>query len=197
MWSASLQDLNSQTSRITISGDQWGLTFEETFRLMSESDEFRSFFTKTLRGSPFDAFFWELPPITSSALAKPFECVLVEGAVLRRLSPDPRPFAEHFRRLPSGQSVVAFPNLGGDAQLIVPAPLADSDMCYTHLAAFLRGADHSQVSALWKLAGDTALASASDTPFWLSTAGLGVSWLHLRLDSRPKYYRYQLYKAAP
>ncbi|MGI9175867.1 MAG: DUF6940 family protein [Rhodothermales bacterium] len=23
---------------------------------------------------------------------------------------------------------------------------------------------------------------------WLSTAGGGVSWLHVRLDSRPKYY---------
>jgi len=36
----------------------------------------------------------------------------------------------------------------------------------------------------------------SDRPTWLSTAGLGVYWLHLRLDSRPKYYRYQPYKAA-
>ena len=25
-------------------------------------------------------------------------------------------------------------------------------------------------------------------PVWLSTAGAGVSWLHVRLDDRPKYY---------
>ena len=29
---------------------------------------------------------------------------------------------------------------------------------------------------------------------WLSTAGMGVYWLHVRVDSRPKYYRYQGYK---
>ena len=33
-------------------------------------------------------------------------------------------------------------------------------------------------------------------PRWLSTAGLGVPWLHLRLDTRPKYYQYGPYKNA-
>lgn len=31
-------------------------------------------------------------------------------------------------------------------------------------------------------------------PLWVSTSGLGVSWLHVRLDSRPKYYTYAPYK---
>ena len=30
-------------------------------------------------------------------------------------------------------------------------------------------------------------------PVWLSTAGLGVGWLHVRLDDRPKYYRHAPY----
>ncbi len=34
------------------------------------------------------------------------------------------------------------------------------------------------------------------TPLWLSTAGGGVAWLHVRLDSRPKYYGYSPYKTA-
>ena len=36
----------------------------------------------------------------------------------------------------------------------------------------------------------------SDPPVWLSTAGMGVSWLHLRLDSQPKYYRHGPYRAT-
>jgi hypothetical protein len=28
---------------------------------------------------------------------------------------------------------------------------------------------------------------------WLSTSGLGVAWLHIRLDSTPKYYQHQPY----
>ena len=31
-------------------------------------------------------------------------------------------------------------------------------------------------------------------PVWVSTAGAGVSWLHVRLDDRPKYYGYQPYR---
>ena len=37
----------------------------------------------------------------------------------------------------------------------------------------------------------------SASPLWLSTAGMGVSWLHLRLDSRPKNYRHGLMPMAP
>lgn len=32
---------------------------------------------------------------------------------------------------------------------------------------------------------------------WLSTCGTGVAWLHIRLDSRPKYYTYTPYKNNP
>ena len=33
----------------------------------------------------------------------------------------------------------------------------------------------------------------SDHRLWISTSGLGVSWLHIRLDSIPKYYNYKEY----
>jgi hypothetical protein len=46
---------------------------------------------------------------------------------------------------------------------------------------------------LWRATAETLLDRISDTPTWLSTAGLGVIWLHLRLDSRPKYYSYRPY----
>ena len=31
---------------------------------------------------------------------------------------------------------------------------------------------------------------------WVSTSGLGVYWLHVRLDSYPKYYQHAPYKNA-
>lgn len=34
----------------------------------------------------------------------------------------------------------------------------------------------------------------TDYPIWLSTSGLGVYWLHMRLDRRPKYYTYEPFK---
>ena len=37
----------------------------------------------------------------------------------------------------------------------------------------------------------------SRQPLWLSSAGLGIYWLHLRLDSRPKNYSFQPYRVQP
>ena len=39
-----------------------------------------------------------------------------------------------------------------------------------------------------------AASALSDQPLWVSTCGLGVYWLHVRLDSFPKYYRYAPYQ---
>jgi len=88
--------------------------------------------------------------------------------------------------------VVVFPNLGGDAVLIAPCPRGHVD-AYPHLAAFLRQGEKDQIRKLWQVAAETLLDRLSDTPVWLSTAGIGVAWLHLRLDTRPKYYRYRPY----
>lgn len=39
-------------------------------------------------------------------------------------------------------------------------------------------------------------ARVGTRPVWLSTAGAGVAWLHVRLDDRPKYYSYRPYTLA-
>ena len=62
-------------------------------------------------------------------------------------------------------------------------------------AAFLRDGPPEQIDQFWKLVGMRMQQAVSNEPVWLSTAGLGVSWLHLRIDSRPKYYRYVPYKS--
>jgi hypothetical protein len=35
-----------------------------------------------------------------------------------------------------------------------------------------------------------ALGRHGPRPLWLSTAGGGVDWVHMRLDDQPKYYRH-------
>ena len=68
---------------------------------------------------------------------------------------------------------------------------------YGHLAAFVREAPREQVHALWARVGELVLERVSNVPLWLSTAGGGVAWLHVRLDSRPKYYTHAPYRRAP
>jgi hypothetical protein len=123
-------------------------------------------------------------------VSQPFEFVLLDSPGLAR-RPDPEAFEEHFAKAEAG--VAAFPNLGGDAIMVVPAPLAEPS-AYGHLAAFVRLAPEAQRHALWQSVGGAMARRVGAKPVWLSTAGAGVSWLHVRLDDRPKYYGFEPYK---
>ena len=101
-------------------------------------------------------------------------------------------FAQHFPRAVDG--VVSFDNLRGDARLVVPAPMAD-DTVYNHLAQFARHAPSAPQDALFRAVGEHMQQRIVRKPVWLSTAGAGVSWLHVRLDDRPKYYGHAPYRA--
>ena len=152
--------------------------------------EFRAIFNRTLAAAPYSAFRWELPAITSAAARMPFEFVLLDSPTLAR-HPDPEAFAEHFAGAES--SVVVFENLGGDATMIVPRPVAEAS-AYGHLAAFVRFAPEHQQQSLWRTVGEEVSERVGPNPLWLSTAGAGVSWLHVRIDNRPKYFGYGPYK---
>ena len=67
---------------------------------------------------------------------------------------------------------------------------------YGHLASFLREAPPAQVCALWEQVGRAVRESIGSEPCWVSTAGMGVAWLHVRIDSWPKYYRHDPYKVV-
>jgi len=166
--------------------------------LCRTDDVFRTQLIAVLAASPFAAYFWETPAVTSSTLGRPFEFVLTEATGLATAAADRDAFREHFASDDDHDGVVAFENLGRDATLIVPCPLVSeerSEDSYVHLAAFLRGAPDSQRHALLRCIASEVLARTSTRPLWLSTAGMGVYWLHVRLDSRPKYYRHKPYRS--
>src|SRR5262249_22496216 len=151
---------------------------------------FRTLFNALLADVPFAAFRWETPAVTAATLVRPFECVLLDSPGLAS-RPDPEAFAEHFSG--AAGEVVSFRNLGGDAVLVVPCPVAEAS-AYGHLAAFVRLAPEQQRQALWRSVGEAMARRLGSKPVWLSTAGAGVSWLHVRLDDRPKYYGYGPYR---
>ena len=182
-----------RTQRVVMLHDGRELRYSEVIAAWQQDHAFRDPFIATLTAVPFDAFFWETPPVSVATIEQPFEFVVVDSPSLAGVEAEPRAFAEHFSRDSPG--VVSFPNLRGDAVLVVPRPLAPR-ACYGHLAAFLRGAPEDQKHALWREVGAALAARLSSRPTWVSTAGLGVYGLHVRLDSRPKYYRHAPYKAA-
>jgi hypothetical protein len=124
---------------------------------------------------------------------RPFEFVLLDSPELAR-TPDAQAFAQQFLDAPE-ETVVDFPNLGKDAILVVPCPKGPLP-AYGHLGAFLRHATEAQRHALWIAVGKAMERRLGSRPVWLSTAGAGVAWLHVRLDDRPKYYGYAPYRTA-
>lgn len=156
---------------------------------------FRAFLNRTLAEAPYGAFLWETPPITSHTLSRLFEFVLVDCPQLARLAPEPDAFVTHFKTAGPGKAATVFPNLGGDAILIAPTPQAPLD-AYGHLAAFVRFAPVGQRDEFWRIVGEAIGGHLGDRPLWLSTNGLGVTWLHVRLDRRPKYYTFEPYRAS-
>ncbi|TCK18263.1 hypothetical protein DFR30_1539 [Thiogranum longum] len=186
-----LQPGSTDPYRIT-ADDGSVLSYAQVIEHWGNNTSFALFFSKQLAASAFEAFLWETPPITRDSLQRPFEYVLVDSPRLARASPDSTAFAEHFET-DRGQMMVSFDNLGGDARLIAPCPLEPVSAC-THLAAFLRQAPANAVVELWRSVSEAVSSALSDQPLWVSTCGLGVYWLHVRLDSVPKYYRYAPYQ---
>lgn len=181
--------LDSGTERWRILRDGNALGFAEVVHAWIGDAEFRASWTAGLRAVPFGAFCWECPPVTRSSSLLAFECVFVASPDLARMPPDPRAFAEHFR---PDAGIATFANLGGDAMLVAPSP-GPGASDYSQLARFVATAPASQQDALWQAVGVAMQHRIGARPTWLSTAGLGVAWLHVRLDSRPKYYRHVPY----
>ena len=76
--------------------------------------------------------------------------------------------------------------------LIVPCPITDI-LASTHLADFVRQAPTSQQHLLWQTIGRSIEQNLNKQPIWVSTSGLDVNWLHVRLDSQPKHYCFEPY----
>jgi len=195
MWSCAIESLlSSNAMRYVPQRDGNALPYREAIRLWQDDESFRALFISLLTDSPFAGFRWETPPITEARADRPFEFVLLDAPRIER-TPDTRAFAEQFQSARGGERVIAFPNLGNDAVLVVPLP-TDQRLAadYVHLAAFVRRAPAEQVHELWRVVGAAMEARLGDKPVWLSTAGMGVAWLHVRLDSRPKYYGFDEYR---
>jgi hypothetical protein len=163
---------------------------------LSSDHGFVDRFCALLASLPFDAYLWETPPVDRDRLSRRFEFTVIDCPALDRPA-DARPFRDRFAEV--GETVVTqFENLGGDAQLVVPVPRRDraSADC-SHLAAFSRTAPASLQRGFWQAVARATRERVSSRPVWLSTSGLGVAWLHVRLDDRPKYYAHTPYRVPP
>lgn len=172
------------------------ITYQKFVELLSSPTPlFREELTRQLQQSEYDAFFWECPSFTKETLQSIlFEFVIIKSSFLSTVEPNTETFKKYFDGC-SSEDVVHFKNLGGDATLVVPCHVtAILPTSYTHIANFVRHAPPAQVDSMWRKVASTLADNVGDKKMWLSTSGAGVYWLHVRLDSFPKYYNYRPYK---
>lgn len=194
MFDAKIDELiDGRLFRYELTNDGRPIPYVQALDLLKGNEDFRRLLSSLLANAPLDAFRWETPPVSRDCEQRPFEFVLLSAARFATRRPDATAYKDHFTADDSQQGIVTFPNLSGDSTLIVPSPRTNED-AYGHLAAFVRRAPESQVDTLWRIIAATVENQIKEDPIWLSTAGGGVAWLHIRLDSRPKYYGYTPYK---
>lgn len=180
--------------QIRLLRDAEPLSFSEVMTRWQDDPEFRRFFISVLADAPFSAYFWETPPVTRTTITQKFEFVLVDSKSLEGVHTDQQAFSNHFASTKPGTSVIEFSNLGGDATLVVPCPVGPLP-AYSQISTFSRQAPDDQQHQLWSMVGAALERRLGAQAIWLSTSGLGIYWLHIRLDSSPKYYTHEPYRS--
>lgn len=186
---AHCEPLAPEVRKLALSDEHARLTHAQVIDALHTGKDFAGVFSRMIVATGFEAVFWEMPPLTVSRMEEPFECVITASAALARMASDFDAFREHFA---AGDEVATFTNLGGDARLVAPAPAAGGD--FRHLAAFCRTAAPALQREFFAQLARAVVAGLSERPLWVSTSGLGIGWLHARLDSRPKYYVHAPYR---
>ncbi len=194
MWTSEIKfiSLAQNIQNIQIISDKRILTYIEVINGWREDKHFRLFFRNILSQAPFSAYFWETPVLTKLTAYQKFEFVLVKSLALTKIKANPSNFQQYFDSAQKTEKIVTFSNLNNDALLVVPCPITQIS-AYAHLATFVRKAPESQQHLLLQTLGELLVKNLGEKPIRVSTSGLGVHWLHVRLDSFPKYYNYRKY----
>lgn len=107
-------------------------------------------------------------------------------------------YKEHFQKNKNKNKKYAiyFPNLSGDTMLIVPVPRKNKN--FSNLFYFMNNASNTHQEEFWKVVVRQAkkMLKKYDN-IWISTHGLGVDYLHVRICTYPKYYQNSKLKNLP
>ncbi|MGI9263322.1 MAG: DUF6940 family protein [Gammaproteobacteria bacterium] len=193
MWQVASHEHDNGTILAQLLREGEPLTYADVIDQLCRSDEFCRWFARQLADAPYASFFWETPPVTSRLVKRAFEYALVDAPMLAVQAPDTRSFAEYFHKSEQTGTVAVIPNLGGDAVMVVPEIIGPAS-AYTDFASFLRSGPDAQKLDLLRALAVTIHEQLGQRPLWVSTSGLGVAWLHVRLDTYPKYYQHGPYR---
>lgn len=130
------------------------------------------------------SFIWRTSKIASDEHI-PVETEFIEEPRLN-VKQDYSAFSEQLENS-RNKYVIDFMNLSGDTVLVVPMPKKNKN--FSNLKEFIDNATLAQQKALWKRVVTVARKLMKNNKYvWISTHGLGVPYLHVRVSTIPKYY---------
>ena len=116
----------------------------------------------------------------------------IENDILNEQTEDYSSFLE-FLENPENKYCTSFCNLSGTSKLIIPTKIGKKK--YTSIKLFMDNAPDIQKVELWKMVAKEAMNMLTKyKKIWISTHGTGVSYLHVRIDTVPKYYKTRQFK---
>jgi hypothetical protein len=191
MYSIKILGQGDTAVRFKILENESSISFQKVFKLWEKEPEFIDFYANSLKDFGFKAFFWEHPGLTENTISKPYECILQKSKTLDSRTINEQAFSDY---LNSSNGAEDFLNLGKNARLVIPTKQSNSEI-YKHFGSFIFNAENAQIQAFFQKVGTIVQREIEEKPMiWLNTAGMGVIWLHVRMDTKPKYYKTKNYK---
>ena len=84
-------------------------------------------------------------------------------------------------------------NLGKDSIMVIPTVRKGKN--FSNLFFFMKNADLVQQKKIWKtVSQQVKIMLKKHDKLWINTHGFGISYLHIRIDSKPKYYEDSILK---
>ena len=131
-------------------------------------------------------FIWRTSCLTKG-LSEFYREELIEDRRLKGLKQNYEPFIEKFDLTSKKKHCVAKPNLGKDSILVVPT--LEKSKEFTNLFFFIKNASLEKQKAFWKqVAKEVKKRLKTHDRIWVNSPNLGVHYLHVRIDTKPKYY---------
>lgn len=160
--------------------------------------------TEIMETVEFDQVYFECPAMShATSKENQFEFVLIDAPEIVKFvnSRAGQRSMDSFRDIFAGNTrgmALSFMNISKESWLVAPRKDPEREQrTYTHLKPFAEGANENEIVALWgelcrKL--NELMEEDKQRSYYLSTNGLSVAWLHIRIDETPKYYNYQKYR---
>ncbi len=181
---------NKNTLHIYSNGNP--LSFKDVIARWKKDEEFHDFYRDLLIEFGGTGCFWEHPPISKFNENDTYEVTIIKTSSFEGRLADCTPFLS---QVTNNEKFISFENLSKSAKLLIPNPNVFDNNC-RDLIEFLTNAERRDISVFFVRIGSLIDEEISvDSSYrYLSTHGLGVIWLHVRLDLRPKYYHHRPYK---